>query len=380
MSIQTIQSTCDAGKEVTLVFLQPAQVAITATPADMPTQSDFSFPTLQNRVLRFASGLLSVKGTSITVRNRHARVSTDITVKVPGSDLELHTWADGRETVQRLSAVQRVRITDTAVTVKAMAEEQAAPVTPQPDTTGAENKKLKAKLEEQSRLMAELQQATRTLVAENKELTAKNRELTQKNGELTEQNRMLSAAAARALAQELTDRQADMAAVQQRMEEVRQQLAELEQQLAEEQRKLAEKAQQVQSQKQTLADTQQQLAQLEEEVAALAGQQEITELDLEEANKKLADIKNRLQLDGNVVALTESRWLKNNSVTQTLEEMAKKIRAVEDRIGFIINARERFNQSVQAAVLVDGDGSISAAEETGDPQQPAGQTGTEDQN
>lgn len=113
------------------------------------------------------------------------------------------------------------------------------------------------------------------------------------------------------------------------------------------------------------------LARLREELTQLRSQAEIFDLDCEKATEEVEAQRTRLQMDGDIVTLTESRWLKNNSVSDTLEEIEKKLSAAEDRIGRILKLRETFGSIVQSTVLGGGDGTISAAQEAGETADPA---------
>ena len=110
---------------------------------------------------------------------------------------------------------------------------------------------------------------------------------------------------------------------------------------------------------------------LQEQLANAHIQEESAELDCAQTARELEALKIRLAMNGNVIELSESRWLKNNSVRDTMKELEHKITAVENRICLIINARELYNQNVQGAVMRENDGTVSMdAENTSAAQEP----------
>ncbi len=104
---------------------------------------------------------------------------------------------------------------------------------------------------------------------------------------------------------------------------------------------------------------------LEAELESLRGAEEGLSLDCEAARRELEELRERLGDDEDTMTLMqEEPFLKENSVTGTLEQVHKELEAAEKRIGLIIRVREKINGMIQNTIL-GGDGTVPLAEELG---------------
>lgn len=337
---QTIAKPCDRSCVVEITFCSNVQITVNGKTA-------VTIPSPERRTLRIDSGLFSVQNNTVSLRHRNAQVPTKITAapEIGTVKLRYTLYNQTMETtvneVQTLSVSQGKMELSVPSTDPPRPTEPHRPTPPQPSDELVKLNKLLAEKELRVKL---LQKQVSELKTENKSLVS-----TTQNGldQLLQNYQNGVQTASGSLNAKLGQ-----------LDQVRQQQAAITKQIEDCQLEIDSLTPGVQASEQVLAQRQQ-------ELAALKSQQEVTDLDCENATREIEALRNRLQMDGDLVALTESRWLKNNSVTDTLEEMGKKIEAMEDRISFILNAREAYGRAVQAAILRDGDGTVSLRDESG---------------
>lgn len=108
------------------------------------------------------------------------------------------------------------------------------------------------------------------------------------------------------------------------------------------------------------------LEQLQEELEGLRSTEELKTLDCEKVRTELKELGEQLAYDEDtMMLLSQESFLKFNSVNATIEEVHKKLEAIEKRMGLIISIREKINNTVQDAIVLAGDGRIPAEAETG---------------
>lgn len=354
----TIRKQCDSKKSVFIRFDQPVK-------ADMNGKETLAFPLAERLLHRLESAIISGDGNTLTLRNRSSTVPTTVTVCSGTAEATITmTLNDSIQTLP-LTGLQKIFIMDTELTViyedgssNGDSHNGGAAV----GNTAAlkeENERLKKKLQEASGIMNGLKNAVNELKAENTRLLRDNQGLQQAVEAGVDRILEANRSGQLTISQDLRNK---LDSLDLELENSNQQLTQLQAQERDANQKVIE-AQRL------LNEARERLKGLREQISSLSAQKEVTDLDCEAAAEELEALRTRLQMDGDIVALTESRWLKNNSVTETMKEMKKKIDAVEKRIGFILKARETYGSIVQSAVLRDGDGTITAQEESGvDPR------------
>lgn len=152
----------------------------------------------------------------------------------------------------------------------------------------------------------------------------------------------------------------------QRLETLQQEVDRLQQEAEGTGRQIDEANRKVQSKSRELLSRKEELEALKVRLGDLEEQKEVAELDCEAAQAQLEEIKAHLQLDQETIDLLEDGYqLKHGSISKTLAEAAKELEIAEKKIAFILKLRERFNNSVDDAILC-GDGTIPASEEIGE--------------
>lgn len=355
----TIRKQCDSKKSVFIRFDQPVK-------ADINGKETLAFPLAERLLHRLESAIISGDGNTLTLRNRSSTVPTTVTVCSGTAEATITLTLNNNIQSLTLIGLQKIFIMDTELTAiyedgNSNDDSHNGGGAAGGDTTSqkSENERLRKKLQEASGIMNGLKNAVNELKAENTRLLRDNQGLQQaveggvdrileanRNGQLT-------------ISQDLRNK---LDSLDRELEKSNQQLTQLQMQESDANQKVIE-AQRL------LDEARKRLQGLCDQISSLNAQKEITDLDCNAAEEELEALRTRLQMDGDIVVLTESRWLKNNSVAETMKEMKRKMDAVEKRIGFILKARETYGSFVQSAVLRDGDGTITAQEESGvDPR------------
>ena len=355
----TMRKQCDTKKPVFIRFDQPVR-------ADVNGKETLSFPLAERLLHRLDSAIISGDGNTLTLRNRSSTVPTTVTVSSGTAKATITMTHNNSTQTLPLTGLQKIFIMDTELTV---IYEDGSSNGDSHNGGGAaggntaalkeENERLKKKLQEASGIMNGLKNAVNELKAENTRLLRDNQGLQQAVEAGVDRILEANRSGQLTISQDLRNK---LDSLDRELENSNQQLTQLQTQESEANQKVIE-AQRL------LNEARERLKGLREQISSLSAQKEVTDLDCEAAAEELEALRTRLQMDGDIVALTESRWLKNNSVAETMKEMKKKMDAVEKRIGFILRARETYGSFVQSAVLRDGDGTITAQEESGvDPR------------
>lgn len=159
---------------------------------------------------------------------------------------------------------------------------------------------------------------------------------------------------------------ADNLIKRQTLETLQQEVDRLQQEAEGTGRQIDEANRKVQSKSRELLSRKEELEALKVRLGDLEEQKEVAELDCEAAQAQLEEIKAHLQLDQETIDLLEDGYqLKHGSISKTLAGASKELEIAEKKIAFILKLRERFNNSVDDAILC-GDGTIPASEEIGE--------------
>ena len=124
----------------------------------------------------------------------------------------------------------------------------------------------------------------------------------------------------------------------------------------------------------------QEKAELNEKLLSLQSIAAIYDMDCEKIVEELESLKLQYSEDQNVAKLlSEDPALKNNSLTETMEQIKLKLDASEKRLELIIQSRERTENLIDVATGALGDGKVPLSEEQGGTDDGNG-SGTEKPN
>jgi len=376
---------CDPAQPVEILFEHPAVVVVNGwNVQQLPLEEPVYY--------RLDSCILSGKGDTLTLRNRNAKTGpTTIEVRNAATKVTVRMTVDGVDRAVPIDYMKKVVVTDSHVTVNDSWDSWLRGPEPVPKAgksqkerrvgagaTGGDNGALKQENEQLKKQLAEAETLKGDLQKSVNQLQKSEKDLRAENAKLTQDYAGLQGAVEAGLDRILEDSRSGQLRLS---EELRNKLETFDSEIGDAETQIRELEEQVTRKQQEADAAQAHLKELQDQLSAMNAQKEVVDLDCEAVSKELESLRIRLQMNGDVVALTESRWLKNNSVADTMEEMEKKMDAVEDRIGFILKAREQYGFAVQAAVLRDGDGAVSTLDESGTGAQhtpDAGEdTGTE---
>lgn len=360
MPTANVNYPCDLGEPVDIIFYGSAKITGYADSAPQE-KAELVFPLGTRKSYRFQSGLLSARDNILRLRSRQQNRATVLLAQAGMGTVGILVHVNGRPGEHRMDNVLQIDIFADRVVVFYEAQTPPDPtlVTPAPTGEMAALKKQNEKLKEQ------VKQATEIMNG----LKNSTRELLNENNQLKHQNAALQSAVSQGVDDLIDAVRNGQAAVGPELRARMEELDELRSRQAQQEGQANDIEQKIREQKRRNAATEAELAELNGQLASLRSQEEVERLDCSRAKETLEALRIRLQMDGDIVTLSESRWLKNNSVTDTLEEMEQKLSALEDRIGLILNARELYNTAVQSAVLLSGDGTISADDENGNHNQ-----------
>lgn len=349
--MQTKTISCAGKQAVTVTLKQLAAVTISSEPASAEKQ--VTIPSPAPSYLRLISGPVSVSGDTVTLRSR-TTAATVLRFAPPCTvELRYAGASDANGIHTELPDITCLRVTDCSITY------EAGTAQPKPD------KKIPSY---QNPPVPPSQQATAdTLTAENTQLKLQLAASRKEADALRSQNQGLQEAAKARLEDyaAVVSRSAQLPApLQERAKAI----------LAEKAKKEAEKAgfeQDLAAQEQINAALEQENAQLKQQLENAQGQEEFLRLvqaedrqELDSMTRQLQALAQRLQLDEDVTALTQSRFLKGESISKNLEKAAHTLTATEELIGLVLRARELYEKSVQSAIY-GGDGLISTDQECG---------------
>lgn len=230
----------------------------------------------------------------------------------------------------------------------------------QQDTQNAE------KLAALEKKAAELEKKNKKLEKEKKELEKSRKELCQEMESVKETNASLQTA----LEKRVEDHIGNLSRIQDRLSESLSNKLEEATKAEALCRQKQEEIQNTEQERNQLRNREESLnrdlEQLQEELEGLRSTEELRTLDCEKARAELKELGEQLAYDEDTMMLmSQESFLKFNSVNATIEEVHKKLEAIEKRMGLIISIREKINNTVQDAIVLAGDGRIPAEAETG---------------
>lgn len=349
MAIRTIP--CGGTQEVRMVFFDSVAAVFEDTRGR--EKAVFAFPLAANKYHRFHCGLLTASGNELRLRNLSADLYASLSAKDGLGNVQVHVQIDGRDVIHDLQDVSKMTITNNRIVVFTQgAENVPEPVKPQPQPTPV--------LPPQP---APQKQPSKPAEANTSVLNARIAALQEKNDLLTRQKNAMEYAINRALGEQVAKEGENQQLLSRELQE---KIAAFNAIRGEEMRlggeldRIGEQIREAEIRRDAVRQKHQAL---QADLKAMRSQEEAATLDCGEASRELEELKLRLGMDRNVIELSESRWLKNDSVRDTLRELEQKISAVENRISLIINARERYNSTVQSAVMRKNDGTISMDDE-----------------
>lgn len=354
---------CDPGEPVDIVFYDSPKVT-GYTDSAPQEKAELAFPLAAPKFYRLQSGLLSARNNTLILRARRETCITVLTAQGGMGTVGVLVRTNGQTQEHKLGNVRQIDVHARKVMVIYETQATSTPTPPTPPTPNPsgevaalrkQNAKLKEQVKQATEIMNGLKTSTRELLEENKQLKS--------------QNSTLQTAVSQGVDDLIASVRSGQATVGPDLRAKLDELESLRSLQTQHESQAADTERQIREQEARNAGAEAELQSLNEQLAGLRSQEEVVNLDCDRAKEELEVLRVRLQMDGDIVTLTESRWLKNNSVTDTLEEVEQKLSALEDRIGFILNARELYGTAVQSAVLLSGDGTISADDENGNSNQ-----------
>ena len=364
MPTKTANIPCPDSQPVEITFHDCGKV----TAAAGQEQAEFSFPLAGRKSYRIQSALLSGQNNTLTLNRRNPAVSTVLTAGSGLGTVSVQAGADSRK--QKYQTVRKIEVFAQKVIVtyhEENAPQVERPVDSPVRTPGGNSPSVSALEQENARLKGLVNQGTELV-----------RKLSAENAALKSEKDGLMQAVEQGIDNVIDQMRNGQLSSTPQLQSKIDQLTLLRTEAANRESQAEALEKQIQDQISANANAAARLQSLQDQLAGLQAQEETTNLDCDQAARELEALRTRLQLNGDIVALTEDRWLKNNSVSDTLKETGKKLDAVEKRIGLILNARELYNSAVQSAVLLTGDGTLSAADESGNSTQPAPENTEED--